>query len=117
MQWASVSAYYVLHIGRFPRRPVTRLGQQGEVGLPDAFCKNTGHFNLSTVPDRSCVVFRKGYRENRETISTPVFCLAHYIWCVCDVTIAPWIASTAANKLCCPDKIHYQSQYNLIILF
>jgi len=32
---------------------------------------------------------------------------------VCDVTIAPKIASTAANKLHwknCPYKIHYQSQ-------
>jgi len=36
------------------------------VGLPDAFCKNTGHFDLSTVPDLSRVVFRKRYRENRD---------------------------------------------------
>ena len=35
---------------------------------------------------------------------------------VCDVTIAPRIASTVANKLCwrnCPDKCHYWSYYNL----
>jgi len=37
--------------------------------LPDAFCKNTGHFDLSTVPDLSCVVFRKQHRENRKTVS------------------------------------------------
>jgi len=24
------------------------------IGLPDAFCKNTGHFDLSTVPDLRC---------------------------------------------------------------
>jgi len=28
-------------------------------GLPDAFCKNTGHYDLSTVRVLSCVVFRK----------------------------------------------------------
>jgi len=39
------------------------------LGLPDAFCKNTGHFDLSTVPDLNCVVIRKRLRENRETIS------------------------------------------------
>jgi len=35
---------------------------------------------------------------------------------VCDVTIAPRIASTVAKKLCwrnCPDKCHYWSYYNL----
>jgi len=37
------------------------------VGLPDAFCKNTGHFDLSTVPDLNCVVFHKRHGENRET--------------------------------------------------
>jgi len=31
--------------------------------LLDAFCKNTGHFDLSTVPDLSCVVIRKWLRE------------------------------------------------------
>jgi len=88
------------------------------VGLPDAFCKNTGHFDLSTVPDLSCVVFRKRHRENRETISIvkPQLIICPYFgWlitfrCVCDVSIAPRIASTAANKLWwknCPDKIHY----------
>jgi len=39
------------------------------IRLPDVFCKNTGHFDFSTVPDLSCVVFRKRHRENRETIS------------------------------------------------
>jgi len=39
------------------------------LGFQDAFCKNTGHSDLSTVPDLSCVVFRKWHRENRETIS------------------------------------------------
>jgi len=43
--------------------------QRFYVGLPDAFCKNTGLFDLSTVPDLSCVKFRKRHRENRETIS------------------------------------------------
>jgi len=38
------------------------------LGLPDAFCKNTGHFDLSTVPDLSCVVFRKQHRYNRVTV-------------------------------------------------
>jgi len=38
---------------------------EGKVGLPDAFCKNA----LSTVPDLSCVVFRKRHGKNRETIS------------------------------------------------
>ena len=88
------------------------------VGLPDAFCKNTGHFDLSTVPDLSCVLIRKRQRENGETISTvqkqlimcPYFGWLITIRCVCDVTIAPRIASKAANKLRwkkCPDKIHY----------
>jgi len=61
---------------------------------------------VSTVPDLSCVVICKQHRENRETISIAkqhnfsVFWLSHYISvCVCDVTIAPRIASTAANKL------------------
>ena len=39
------------------------------LGLSDAFCKHTGHFDLSTVPDLSCVLIRKRHRENRETIS------------------------------------------------
>jgi len=62
---------------------------------------------LSTVPGLSCVVFRKRHRENRETISIvkPQLIICLYFgwlitfWCVCDVTIAPRIASTAANKL------------------
>ena len=76
------------------------------IGLPDAFCKNTGHFDLSTLPDLNRVVFRKRRRENREAISIvkpqlPVFWLAHYISsvyvCACDVTIASKIASSAIN--------------------
>jgi len=47
----------------------------------------------------------------------PVFWLIRYISvCVCDMTIAPRIASTAANNLRwrnCPDKIHYKSHYDL----
>jgi len=63
---------------------------------------------LPTVPDLSCVVVCKRHRENRETMSIvkpqlilPVFWLADFITFryVCDVTIAPMIASTAANKL------------------
>ena len=95
-----------------------------QVGLSDAFCKNTGHFDLSSVPDLSCVVVRKRHGENRETISIvkPQLLICPYFgWvitfrCVCDGTIAPRIASTAPNKLCwknCPDKIPCQSQYNL----
>jgi len=75
--------------------------------LPDAFCKNTGHFDLSKVRDLSYVIFRKQHKENRKTISIvkpqliihPYFGLIITFWCVCDVTIAPGIASTAANKL------------------
>ena len=79
---------------------------------------------LSTAPDLSCVVIRKRQRENRETISIvkrQLIICPYFGWfvtfrCVCDVTIAPKIASTAANKLrwrICPDKIHYKSHYNL----
>jgi len=39
------------------------------LGLPDAFYKNTSQFDMSTVPDLSCVVFRKWHRENRKTIN------------------------------------------------
>jgi len=71
------------------------------VALPNAFCKNTGHFDLSTVWHLSCVVFRKQHKENRKTISIvkpqliicPHFGLIITFRCVCDVTIAPWIAS------------------------
>jgi len=88
------------------------------LGLPDAFCKNTGHFDLSTVPDLNCFVFRKRHRENGDTISIVlpqlIICL-YFGWliafrCVRDAKIAPRIASTAANKLRlknCPDKIHH----------
>jgi len=77
-------------------------------GLPDAFCKNTGHFDLSTVPDLSCVVFLMWHRDNRDTIiivkSQLMFCLYFgwliTFWCVRDAKIAPRIWSTAANKLC-----------------
>ena len=62
---------------------------------------------LSTAPDLSCVVIRKRHRENRVTISIvkPQLIICPYFsWlitfrCVCDVTIATRIASTAANKL------------------
>jgi len=57
------------------------------MGLPDAFCKNTGHFDLLTVPDLSCVLFRKRHREkqvdNQYCLATinnlHVVWLAHYI--------------------------------------
>jgi len=77
------------------------------LGLPDAFCKNTGHFDLSTVPDLKRVVFRKRHRENRATISIVrpqlIICL-HFGWlitfrCVRDAKIARRIAPTAGNKL------------------
>ena len=79
---------------------------------------------LSTAPDLSCVVIRKRHRENRETISIIKRQLMICPYCgwlvifryVCDVTFAPKIASTAANKLrwrICPDKIHYKSRYSL----
>jgi len=48
---------------------VTRVVYDDTLGLPDAFCKNTGHFELSSVPDLSCVKFRKRHRVNREIIS------------------------------------------------
>ena len=78
---------------------------------------------LSTAPDLSCVVIRKQHRENKDnqycwaTINN----LPYFGWfvsfrCVCDVTMAPRIASTATNKLRwrnCPDQIHYKSHYDL----
>jgi len=78
-----------------------------QMGLPDAFCKNTGHFDLSTVPDLSCVVIRKRLRENRATISivkTQLTICLYFGWlitflCVRDAKIAPRVASIAANKL------------------
>ena len=94
------------------------------IGLPDAFCKNTGHFDLSKALDLSCVVIRKQHRENRATIiivKTQLIMCLYFGWlitflCVRDAKIAPRIASIAANKLRwknCPDKIHYHSHYNL----
>jgi len=78
---------------------------------------------LSTAPDLSCVVICKQHRESRDnqycwvTINNlPYFGWFVTIRCVCDVTIAPRIASTAANELRWknyPDKIHYKSHYNL----
>jgi len=78
---------------------------------------------LSTAPDLSCVVIRKQHRENRDSLYCWVTInnLPYFGWfvtfrCVCDVTIAPRIASTVANKLRwrnCPDKIHYKRHYDL----
>jgi len=77
------------------------------IGLPDAFCKNTGHFDLSTVPDLICVVMRKRHRENRATFSivkTQLIICLYFGWlitflCVRDAKTTPRIASIAANKL------------------
>ena len=90
------------------------------VGLPNAFCKNI----LSTALDLSSVAIRKRHRKNPETISIvkPQLIIFPYLrWfvtfrCVCDVTIAPRIASTTENKnrwRSCPGKIPYMSHYNL----
>ena len=61
---------------------------------------------LSTVRDLSCVVIRKRHRGKRETISIakPQLICPYFGWiitfrCVCDLTIAPRLASPAANKL------------------
>jgi len=79
---------------------------------------------LSPAPDLSCVVIRKRHRENRVTISIfkpqLIICLC-FGWfvtfrCVCNVTIAPRIASTAANKLRwrnCSGKTYYKSHCTL----
>jgi len=86
--------------------------------LPNAFWKILAI--LSTAPDVSCVVICKRHRENRDTISIakPQLIICPYFgWfvtfrCVCDVSIASNIASTAANKLrwrIWPNKIQYQS--------
>ena len=62
---------------------------------------------LATGPDLSCVVIHKRHRENRETISivkpqkfSPYFAWLITFRCMCDVIIAPRIASKAANKFC-----------------
>ena len=78
---------------------------------------------LSTAPDLCCVVTRTQHRENRgnQYCYATINNLPYFGWfvtfrCVCDVTIAPRIASTAANKLRwrnCPDKIHYKGHYDL----
>jgi len=39
------------------------------LGLPDAFCKNTGHFVNNVISTVICVVIRKRHRENRESMS------------------------------------------------
>jgi len=62
---------------------------------------------FSTVPDLIFVAIRMRHRENRETISIvkpQLIIFLYFDWlitfrCVCDVTIAPRIASTATNKL------------------
>jgi len=75
---------------------------------------------LSTVPDLSCMVIFKQHRENREEYSLSNLPYLGWIFtlrCVCDVTIATRIGPTAANKLRWrnfPDKIQYQSHYNLL---
>jgi len=88
------------------------------LGLPDKVCTNTGHFDLSTVPDLSRVIFRKWHRENREKINIVkpklIFWL-YFGWlitfqCVCDAKITRRFLSTAGKKLHwknCLDKIHY----------
>jgi len=76
---------------------------------------------LSTAPDLSFVVIRKQHRENgdNQCCWATINNLPYFGWfvtfrCVCDVMIAPRIASTAADKLPWrnyPDKIHYKSHY------
>ena len=68
------------------------------IGLPDAFCKNTGHFVSSAISAIICVLIRKRNRENRDN-EYSYFGWLITVRCVCDVTIASGIASTAANKL------------------
>jgi len=94
----------------------TRAANAWDLGLPDAFCKNTGHFVNSTRPSTRSKLCRKslaaqGKQRDNEHCYFSVFWLAHYISvCVCDVKIARRIASRAANKLRwrnCSDKIHY----------
>jgi len=83
-----------------------KLYNGAQLRLTDAFCKNTSHFDLLTVPALSSVVFRKRHRENKETISIvkatinnlPVFWLIVFRF-VREAKIAPRIASTAENKL------------------
>jgi len=63
---------------------------------------------LLTLPDLSCVVFRKRLGENIETISIvkpQLIIFPYFGWlitfrCMCDVIIVPRIASTAANNQC-----------------
>jgi len=67
------------------------------LGLPDTLCKNTGHFDLSSVPDLSCVLFHKWDKVNREKINivkSQLIISLYFGWfitlqCVCDVPIAP----------------------------
>jgi len=78
---------------------------------------------LSTAPDLRSIVIRKRHRENRDNqyCQATINNLPYFGWfvafrCVRDVTIAPRIASTVANKLRWrnyPDKIHYKSHYDL----
>jgi len=60
------------YLNLLPSRSFVEHQTLQDVGLPDAFCKNTGHFILSTAPDPSSVVIRKRHRENREKMSIVV---------------------------------------------
>jgi len=89
--------------------------------LPNVFLKIPAI--LSTAPDLSFVEIRKQHRKIATiSIVKPQLIICPYFgWfvtfrCVCDVTTAPTIASTAANELRwrnCPDKIHYKSHCGL----
>ena len=95
-------------------------------GLPNALGKNSGHF-VNSARSKLCPDSQEAQVKQRDnqwryaTINNlPVFwLLLRYISvcvCVCDVTIALRIATTAAHKLRwrnCPDKIYYKSHYNL----
>ena len=97
----------ILTYGRESWVMTERILTQMQVGLLDAFGKNSGHFDLLTVPDLTCVVFRERHRETKRqsVLLKPqlIICL-HFGWLIAfrfvrEAKIAPRIASTAANKL------------------
>jgi len=78
------------------------------IGLPDVFCKNTDHFDFSTVPDLSCVVFRKRHRENRETISIGKLQLIIICLCFgCLITFDGWVMQKSYKGLRQQQQINF----------